>query len=63
MGSGGGKSNLAAFMLMQELRRGAIALVLDAKWISHPWLIGLPNVAYARTPASLHDVMAGSSTN
>lgn len=57
MGSGGGKSNLAAFMLLQELRRGAIALVLDAKWISHPWLIGLPNVAYARTPAQLHAAM------
>jgi len=57
MGSGGGKSNLAAFMLMQELRRGAIALVLDSKWISHPWLIGLPNVAYARTAAELHAAM------
>jgi hypothetical protein len=57
MGSGGGKSNLAAFMLLQELRRGAIALVLDSKWISHPWLIGLPNVAYARTAAELHAAM------
>ena len=35
--------------------RGAIVLVLDAKWISHPWLIGLPNVAYCRTPAQIHD--------
>ena len=34
MGSGGGKSNLAAFWLMQQLHRGAIALVLDAKWNS-----------------------------
>ncbi len=54
MGSGGGKSNLAAFILLQELMRGAICLVLDAKWISHPWLIGLPNVAYCRTPAQIH---------
>lgn len=58
MGSGAGKSNLAAFLLMQELARGAIALVLDAKWISHPWLFGLPNVAYARTVAELHASMA-----
>jgi hypothetical protein len=54
MGSGGGKSNLAAFILLQELMRGAICLTLDAKWISHPWLIGLPNVAYCRTPAQIH---------
>ena len=55
MGSGGGKSNLAAFILLQELIRGAVCLVLDAKWISHPWLIGLPNVAYCRTPAQIHE--------
>jgi len=54
MGSGGGKSNLAAFVVLQVLMRGAICLVLDAKWISHPWLIGLPNVAYCRTPAQIH---------
>jgi hypothetical protein len=54
MGSGGGKSNLAAFILLQVLMRGAVCLVLDAKWISHPWLIGLPNVAYCRTPAQIH---------
>ena len=38
MGTGAGKSSLAAFWLMQELRRGAIAMVLDSKWHSHPWL-------------------------
>jgi hypothetical protein len=62
MGSGGGKSNLAAFWLLQELRRGAIGMVLDAKWFSHPWLFKdeageyaqLPNVAYARSAAQLH---------
>jgi hypothetical protein len=54
MGSGGGKSNLAAWILLQELIRGATCLVLDAKWISHPWLIGLPNVAYCRTPSQIH---------
>lgn len=62
MGSGGGKSNLAAFWVMQELRRGAIAMVLDSKYFSHPWLIKdaegeysqLPNVAYLSSPAELH---------
>jgi hypothetical protein len=62
MGSGAGKSNLAAFWLLQELRRGAIAMVLDAKYFSHPWLIKdaageyaqLPNVAYLSSPAELH---------
>lgn len=62
MGSGAGKSNLAAFWLVQELRRGAIAMVLDAKYFSHPWLIKdaageyaqLPNVAYLSSPAELH---------
>ncbi|MGO9080384.1 MAG: NUMOD4 motif-containing HNH endonuclease [Streptosporangiaceae bacterium] len=58
MGSGGGKSTLAAFLLMQELHRGALALVLDGKWISHPWLNGLPNVAYARTPHEMHQALA-----
>jgi hypothetical protein len=62
MGTGGGKSNLAAFWLVQELRRGAIAMILDSKWFSHPWLIKdtggeysqLPNIAYLSSPAELH---------
>ena len=62
MGSGGGKSNLAAFWLMQQLHNGAIAMVLDAKWNSHPWLIKddegeydqLPNIAYLSSAAELH---------
>src|SRR5262249_54335732 len=37
-GTGGGKSNLAAFWLVQRLPRGDIAMVLDSKWFSHPWL-------------------------
>jgi hypothetical protein len=57
MGTGAGKSNLAAWLMLQILRRGGIVLVLDNKWMSHPWLIGLPNVAYARTPAELHAAM------
>ena len=62
MGSGGGKSNLAAFWLMQQLHNGAIAMVLDAKWNSHPWLIKdddgeydqLPNIAYLSSAEELH---------
>ena len=63
MGTGAGKSNAAAFWLVQELMRGSCALILDAKWFSHPWTFKdmdagygqLPNVAYARTTADLHN--------
>lgn len=62
MGSGGGKSNLSAFWLAQEGRRGAIIMILDAKWFSHPWAYKdddgnysyLPNVAYCSTPEEIH---------
>lgn len=65
MGSGGGKSNTAAFWLVQRLMRGDLALILDAKYFSHPWAFKdmdageglLPNVAYARTTAELHSAM------
>ena len=64
-GTGGGKSNLAAFWLIQALLRGDIALILDAKRFSHPWTFKnmdaeydqLPNVAYCRTVSDLHDAM------
>ena len=65
MGSGAGKSNLAAFWLLQVLRRGAIGLVLDAKMTSHPWVYKdmgaefgqLPNCGYARHIPVMHDAM------
>ena len=65
MGSGAGKSNLTAFWLLQELRRGAVALILDAKWTSHPWVFKdmdseydqLPCVRYCRRTEDLHDAM------
>jgi hypothetical protein len=53
-GSGGGKSNLAAFMLLQEMMRGSLIFNLDPKWISHLWLQGLPNVINAHDVADLH---------
>jgi hypothetical protein len=62
MGSGGGKSNLSAFWLVQELMRGSVVMILDAKWFSHPWAYKddagefayLPNVAYCSTPHEIH---------
>ena len=53
-GSGGGKSNLAAFLLIQEMMRGSLIFNLDPKWISHLWLQGLPNVINAHDAAELH---------
>ena len=63
MGSGGGKSALAGFWLMQALRRGAVGMVLDSKWHSIPWAFKdedgeydyLPNVAYLCSPGRIHD--------
>jgi hypothetical protein len=61
-GTGGGKSALASFWVMQALRRGAIAMVLDNKWQSLPWTFKdeageydyLPNIAYLSSPAQIH---------
>ena len=53
-GSGGGKSNLAAFLLLQEMLRGSLIFNLDPKWISHLWLQDLPNVINAHDTADLH---------
>ena len=65
MGTGGGKSNAAAFWLVQELMRGASRSSSTPSGISHPWTFKdmdaeygqLPNVAYARTTADLHNAM------
>ena len=70
MGTGGGKSVTAAFWLTQELMRGAVALILDAKFFSHPWAFKdmeaqygqLPNIAYARTAEQLHRAMVWLGT-
>jgi hypothetical protein len=64
-GTGGGKSQLTAYWLVQRLRRGDIGLILDAKRFSHPWAFKdmdaeyglLPNVAYCRTVTQLHNAM------
>jgi len=65
-GTGGTKSNIGGWLLLQVLLRGGIGLVLDAKRrLSYPWilkdmdrnLVQLPNVAYAWTTEQLHDGM------
>jgi hypothetical protein len=53
-GSGGGKSNLAAFLLIQEMLRGSLIFNLDPKWISHLWLQNLPNVINAHDIPDMH---------
>ena len=53
-GSGGGKSALAAFLLLQEMMRGSLIINLDPKWISHLWLQDLPNVINAHEIPDLH---------
>ena len=53
--SGDGKSITARNMAAQILYHGGIVIVLDYKLISHMWARGLPNVAYAGTPAEIHD--------
>ncbi len=56
--SGGGKSNLAACLLLQEMLRGSLIFNLDPKWISHLWLQDLPNVINAHDIPDLHLALA-----
>ncbi len=65
-GTGGTKSNVAGWLLLQMLVRGSIGLVLDAKRrLSYPWLLKdmdrnlaqLPNIGYAWTTAQIHEGM------
>jgi hypothetical protein len=56
--SGGGKSNLATVLLLQEMLRGSLIFNLDPKWISHLWLQGLPNVINAHEIPDLHLALA-----
>jgi hypothetical protein len=57
MGSGDGKSVTARNMAAQLAYHGALIIVLDYKLISHMWARGLPNVAYAGTPAEIEQTM------
>src|SRR3982751_1561863 len=57
--SGTGKSVLLRFLLMQRIRHGAGAIVLDYKRWSHTWLHDLPSdrVRYAWKIADIHDTL------
>lgn len=53
-GSGDGKSVTGRNTGCQLAHHGALIACLDAKLMSQHWAAGLPNVAYARTPAEIH---------
>jgi hypothetical protein len=56
MGSGDGKSVTARNAAAQLAHHGALIVVLDTKYVSQHWAAGLPNVAYAREPAEIHEL-------
>jgi hypothetical protein len=56
IGSGGGKSVAARNAACQFAHHGCLIATLDTKLISQHWCAGLRNVAYARTPAELHEL-------
>jgi hypothetical protein len=55
MSSGSGKSAALRTAVAQELHRGAVALILDIKRLSHAWARGLPNVRYCRSIEEIHE--------
>jgi hypothetical protein len=65
MKTGGGKSATARSMAAQMLYHGALVIVLDYKLFSHNWILRnergeydpLPNCAYAKTPAQIHNML------
>lgn len=56
-GSGSGKSELVSAVVAQFMRGGAGVVVLDPKYASHRWLMGVPQVLYCTEPAMLHDTI------
>jgi hypothetical protein len=56
MGSGDGKSVTARNAASQLAHHGALIACLDAKFVSQHWAAGLRNVAYARSPAEIHEL-------
>ena len=57
MGTGDGKSTAAMNFAVQILYHGGLVVFLDYKLMSHMWARGLPNVAYAGTPAEIHELL------
>ncbi len=56
-GSGAGKSMMAKAVIMQALRWGWGAIILDWKAESHSWAKGLPGVKYCVTEEAIHDAL------
>jgi hypothetical protein len=56
MGSGDGKSVTARNAGGQLAHHGALIACLDPKMMSQHWAAGLPNFAYARFPAEIHEL-------
>lgn len=56
-GTGGGKSELMAWIVAQIMRGGAGIVVLDIKATSHRWLMNRPGVLYCGERAMLHDTI------
>jgi hypothetical protein len=57
MPTGDGKSVTARLAASQLAHHGALVVVLDRKLASHMWAAALPNVAYARTIAEVHELI------
>ncbi len=58
--TGGGKSVITRTMTAQMLHLGAQMVVLDFKMHSHKWARGLPNVAYWKDIADIHDALVAA---
>ncbi|WP_030853857.1 pRL2-11 [Streptomyces griseus] len=56
-GTGGGKSTILRCITCQFIHNGALAYVLDFKWISHTWARGVPGVTYCRDIGEIHDAL------
>ena len=57
MGTGGGKSVLAAGQAAHVLHHGGQVVILDLKRHSHPWARGLPGVTYVRDVIDIHNAL------
>ncbi|MEU6696150.1 DUF87 domain-containing protein, partial [Streptomyces massasporeus] len=60
--TGGGKSVITRTMAAQMLHNGSQLVVLDFKRHSHKWARGLPNVAYCRDIADIHEMLVHLGT-
>jgi hypothetical protein len=54
-GTGAGKSVLIKIILAQMVHRGADAVILDVKRLSHTWANNLPGIKYLKDVAKVHE--------